>query len=209
MNSKDLDAILDQALDEFEEQTMKEKLAKETAQDKAEEERLNSAMDEQEKLENQRRMEKLLSSLQDPAYGPSLQSTLRSLSTTQEGVQTVDELFDNLAKQFQTNLTKPVLYPDGSGDHQGIELGDREIAATMQMIGSAQKGMEGFEPAKLEEVGENMMEDMIQQFEAMGEKEDYNEVIDGVMRQLLSKDLMYEPTRQICEKYPEWLAIHR
>lgn len=35
------------------------------------------------------------------------------------------------------------------------------------------------------------------------------QVIDGVMRQLLSKDLMYEPTQQICEKFPEWLAIHR
>lgn len=29
------------------------------------------------------------------------------------------------------------------------------------------------------------------------------------MRQLLSKDLMYEPTKQICDKFPEWLAIHR
>lgn len=29
------------------------------------------------------------------------------------------------------------------------------------------------------------------------------------MRQLLSKDLMYDPTKQICEKFPEWLAIHR
>jgi hypothetical protein len=29
------------------------------------------------------------------------------------------------------------------------------------------------------------------------------------MRQLLSKDLMYEPTKQVCDKFPEWLAIHK
>ena len=75
------------------------------------------------------------------------------------------------------------------------------------------------------------------QFEALGEKEDYNEVcttragitvaslpikmvmlslllsrlqvIDGVMRQLLSRDLMYDPVQQVCGKFPEWLAVHR
>ena len=51
-----------------------------------------------------------------------------------------------------------------------------KVAATLKMIAEAQKGMEGFEAGKLEEVGETMMEDMMQQFEAMGEKEDYDEV---------------------------------
>ena len=36
--------------------------------------------------------------------------------------------------------------------------------------------MEGFEAGKLEEVGESMMEDMMQQFEELGEKEEYDEV---------------------------------
>jgi peroxin-19 len=43
----------------------------------------------------------------------------------------------------------------------------------------------------------------------LGEKEDYNEVIDGVMKQLLSKELMYEPTRLLCTRYPEWLVTHK
>ena len=73
----------------------------------------------------------------------------------------------------------------------------------MSMLANAHRGMEGFEPGTIEEVGESMMEDMMSQFETLGEKEDYNEVVDGVMRQLLSKDLMYEPTRMMCEKFPE------
>jgi peroxin-19 len=54
-----------------------------------------------------------------------------------------------------------------------------------------------------------MMEDMMAQFEALGEKEDYNQVIDSVMKQLLSRDLMYDPIKQVCDKFPEWLAINR
>ncbi len=199
----DLDSILDQALDDFEEQQLNEKVH--------EQQSLDGVDDGGSELEAKRQrdhMNKMLDSLQDPEYGDVLQSTLQSLSGTTEGIQSVDNLFDDLAKQFQTNL-KSNLYPDGPNDINGISLGDREVASTMKMIATAQKGMEGFEPGKLEEVGEGMMEDMMAQFEALGEKEDYNEVIDGVMRQLLSKDLMYEPTRQICEKFPEWLALHR
>jgi peroxin-19 len=90
-----------------------------------------------------------------------------------------------------------------------IEAADRTVAATMQMMSQAAVGMEGFEAGKMEEAGDQMMEDMMAQFEALGDKEDYNEVVDNVMRQLLSKDLMYEPTKMVCEKFPKWLAIHK
>jgi signal recognition particle GTPase len=153
-------------------------------------------------------MEKMLSSLQDPSYGPVLQGTLRQLSSTTEGNETVESLFEQLADGFKTTF-KPGFVPSGPDDDAGIQTADREVTATLQMLGSAQRGMEGFEATKMEEVGETMMEEMMAQFEALGEKEDYNEVIDGVMRQLLSKDLMYEPTKEICQKFPEWLALHR
>ncbi len=37
---------------------------------------------------------------------------------------------------------------------------EANFASTMQMIGTAQNGMEGFQVSKIEEVGENMMEDL-------------------------------------------------
>lgn len=209
-----LDLILDQALDDFEEQSIVEKVTKETKVNRSKDadEPENGVSNEktllQAKLVEQRKMEELLQTLQDPAYGATLQSTLKSLSSTTEGIQTVDHLFENLAKQFEQQH-KSSLYPEDANDQKGIELSDREVAATMQMIGSAQQGMEGFEPSKIEDTSETIMEEMISQFEELGEKEDYNTVIDGVMRQLLSKDLMYDPTKQICDKFPEWLATHR
>lgn len=210
MKASDLDAILNQALDDFEEQSMADQVSKQSGSKFS-----NSSYDEdvslvqqQEKIKSRQEMEEMMSGLYDPDNGFTLQSTLKSLSTTKEGIENVDFLFEKLNDQFKTDY-KSNLYPESAHDDKGIQLGDREVAATMRMIGTAQKGMEGFEPAKLETLGETMMEDMISQFEALGEKEDYNEIVDGVMRQLLSKDLMYDPTRQICGKFPEWLAIHR
>eukprot|EP00588_Corethron_pennatum_P010359 CAMPEP_0194266296 /NCGR_PEP_ID=MMETSP0169-20130528/1251_1 /TAXON_ID=218684 /ORGANISM="Corethron pennatum, Strain L29A3" /LENGTH=315 /DNA_ID=CAMNT_0039006947 /DNA_START=93 /DNA_END=1037 /DNA_ORIENTATION=+ len=56
------------------------------------------------------------------------------------------------------------------------------------------------------EFGEELMESFMQEFEKMGEKEDFDGVVDGMMNQLLAKDLMYEPMKQVTEKFPEWLA---
>ena len=50
-------------------------------------------------------------------------------------------------------------------------------------------------------MGEDMMQKMMQEFEKLGEKEDFQQVVDGMMRQLLSKEVMYDPMKQITEKF--------
>jgi len=198
----DLDDILNQALDDFEEQEIKDKVSQQGEVNK------EDHGEEDERGKSRAQMEEMMAGLADPKYGKSLQTTLKSLSGTSEGVESVDQLFDQLAKQFETNL-KPGYMPNDPENASEIAGADREVAATMQALASAQGGMEGFESNKMEAAGEQMMDEMMSQFESLGEKEDYNEVIDGVMRQLLSKDLMYDPAKQICEKFPEWLAVHK
>jgi peroxin-19 len=41
----------------------------------------------------------------------------------------------------------------------------------------------------------------------LSEKEDYGAFIEGNLRQLLSRDIMYHPVKQICDRFPEWLAV--
>jgi len=41
----------------------------------------------------------------------------------------------------------------------------------------------------------------------LGEKQDYESFVEGNLKQLLSKEIMYIPVKQICNKFPEWLAI--
>ena len=50
------------------------------------------------------------------------------------------------------------------------------------------------------------MNGMMAEFEKLGQKEDFEQIVENMMRQLLARDLMYEPMKLVCEKYPEWLA---
>lgn len=204
----ELDFILDQALDDFEEQEIKTKASAVVASGSPDDEAPDAAnLADEEKAAELENMRKLLSQLDDPSFGSTLKKTLQSLNSTSEGVQNVDDLLEQLAQQFQT-ANVPSIVPSNPND-PSLNQTDRRVAGALQMMGNAQEGMEAMEPSRLEEVGETMMQDMMGQFEALGEKEDYNEVIDGVMRQLLSRDLMYEPIKQVCEKFPEWLALQR
>jgi hypothetical protein len=40
----------------------------------------------------------------------------------------------------------------------------------------------------------------------MAGKDDFESFMGGMMKQLLSKDVMYTPLKQVCDKFPEWLA---
>lgn len=175
MSNIDLDSILDQALDDFEDQDMTEKVNRTTASSMASSMENTSYERQRHQAQEQEKIQNLLSSVQDPSSGPILQNTLKMLSNTKEGNESVESLFTQLGKQFETNH-KSTLMPDDADDGEQIQQADREIVQTLQMIGSAQRGMEGFEASKMEEVGGNMMEDMMAQFEQLGEREDYNEV---------------------------------
>ena len=49
--------------------------------------------------------------------------------------------------------------------------------------------MEGMGAGQIEDIGETIMNEMINEVESLGQKEDYNGVVDNMMRQLLSKDV--------------------
>jgi len=61
--------------------------------------------------------------------------------------------------------------------------------------------------AGISEMGEDIMEQMMNEFvSTIGKKDDFDGMIDGMMKQMLSKELMYEPMKNVCEKFPAWLA---
>ena len=156
----DLDDILDQALDDFDEQEIKTKVNNVSNNlDETDEAKNDEFSTEQQQRDELEYMRKLLSEMENPTYGETLQNTLKSLSTTQEGNENVEQLFDQLAKQFQKNEI-PNIVPTNPND-PNIQFADREVAGTLNMLGSAQEGMEGMEASKLEEAGETMMQDMV------------------------------------------------
>ena len=130
-------------------------------------------------------MAKLLQQLQDPEIAKTLEETFAKLSSGDQA--TVDEL----AKE---SMMASMAQGDGEMDEN--------VAQTLKMLAEASKG-EGH-ASQAEERRIDAKDDG--RFEKMGQKEDFANVVDGMMHQLLSKDVMYEPMKQVCDKFPEWLA---
>lgn len=75
--------------------------------------------------------------------------------------------------------------------------------------------------ADFEGLSDAMTEEMRKEFENTmrgvgtstpldGDDEDaMGNVVDGMMKQLLSKEFMYEPMKDICERFPTWLAENK
>lgn len=166
----DLDALLDQALDDFEDQELLNKaniLQAEHDEEEAHKKQLDRDAANVEKLQE------LLANMEDKKFGATLSHTMKNLSGTAEGNETVEAMFGQLAQQYETDH-KPSYMPSGPDDEEGMSAADRQVAAAMQMMGQAQAGMQGMDVNRMEETGETMMDEMMQQFEALGEKEDYN-----------------------------------
>merc|ERR1712039_366454 len=65
-------------------------------------------------------------------------------------------------------------------------------------------------------LGEDLMKEMAKEWESTingngGEdhEEVVGQVVDGMMKQLLSKEVMYEPMKDICNEFPQWLAENK
>ena len=153
--------------------------------------RIDKQQEDEQKRKTQGAMNKLIGDLQDPVYGESLQGALQALSGTQEGVDTMEDFVGTQFKEV--------------GGKEGTDV-DRTVSKLLSDMSQTGASYEGMEAGQVESMGEDVMNSMMGEFEKMGEKEDYNEVIDGMMRQLLSKELMYDPMKQVCKKYPQWLA---
>lgn len=69
-------------------------------------------------------------------------------------------------------------------------------------------GLSSDSAAAAEGMSDELINRMMKEFETMGRKDDFSAVVDNMMRQLLSKDIMYLPMKAICEEFPEWLAVH-
>ncbi|OIV89305.1 hypothetical protein TanjilG_23719 [Lupinus angustifolius] len=54
-----------------------------------------------------------------------------------------------------------------------------------------------------------MMEDWVKQFEELAGSQDMESIVETMMQQLLSKEILHEPMKEIGERYPQWLEEHK
>ena len=178
----DLDSILDQALVDFENEssTSNNNNSKHTN-------KKSQLRNEENKTFN----DIIKESKANENLGQSFQNTIKSLNSTKQGA----EQTQNFISQLKTN--------NSTTNNTNSNL------TALDIFNNNNEDIESINPNLIDNTNDIMINDMINQFEELGQREDYNEVIDGLMEQLLSKDLMYEPTKMMCQRYPEWLAKHK
>ncbi|XP_071686714.1 peroxisome biogenesis protein 19-2-like isoform X2 [Rutidosis leptorrhynchoides] len=75
------------------------------------------------------------------------------------------------------------------------------------------KGLESIAGLKLGGVDgfgdDKMMEDLVKQFEELAKSQDMESIVETMMQQLLSKEVLHEPMKEIGERYPKWLEENK
>ena len=186
----DLDAILDNALDEFTDELedprdqLGNAVSQAANQSAQASENLNKAGAGRTDVIAEG-MAKLMEDMKNPEFASTLEDTFKKMASG----GTPENPSDPFAAL-----------------HQGGNPMDKSIASTLKNMSEASADMEGMDTASAEQMGEDIMKKMMGEFEKLGEKDDFQDIIDGMMRQLLSKEVMYEPMKEITMKFPKWLA---
>ena len=123
--------------------------------------------------------QQMIDGFNDPTFNDTLKTTLKSLSQTKQGGDTIDNLFQDLNTQY-----KPVNYNDFHNKNNMLSNltndpkndiskfqnhdGDQAVEGTLKMLAEAQRGIEGYEAGAIEDTGEEIMNEMMKQFEELG-----------------------------------------
>eukprot|EP00898_Chlorokybus_atmophyticus_P005852 jgi/Chlat1/6268/Chrsp44S09053 len=90
-----------------------------------------------------------------------------------------------------------------SGVSQGVS---DTLAALAAQTKTAIEGLDGGAgAARMEDGNEALVAELAAQMQALGGEGEVQSLMDSMMRQLLSKDVLAEPMRDIAERYPAWL----
>eukprot|EP00245_Coleochaete_scutata_P007631 TRINITY_DN23130_c0_g1_i1.p1 TRINITY_DN23130_c0_g1~~TRINITY_DN23130_c0_g1_i1.p1 ORF type:complete len:286 (+),score=78.99 TRINITY_DN23130_c0_g1_i1:22-879(+) len=97
---------------------------------------------------------------------------------------------------------------------QPSAAGPNNVAATIEKLAQqTRQAVEGVSPAQLAQSepinDEEALEQLVQQFEQLGGNQDMHSLMDTVMRQLLSKEVLHAPMQEIGERYPAWLETNK
>ncbi|KAL2621674.1 hypothetical protein R1flu_001879 [Riccia fluitans] len=87
----------------------------------------------------------------------------------------------------------------------------RPLSATVDMLQQqTRETMGNIDVADKEDImGEELVESLMKQFEDLGGSQDMQSIMDTMMRQLLSKEVLHEPMKEIGDRYPQWLVANK
>ncbi|XP_017638291.1 peroxisome biogenesis protein 19-2-like [Gossypium arboreum] len=93
-----------------------------------------------------------------------------------------------------------------SSESHVTEALDKMREQTRQTI----KGLESMSKPGGDDFEEDgLIDDWVKQFEELSGSQDMESIVESMMQQLLSKEILHEPMKEIGERYPKWLEEHK
>ncbi|KAI8096509.1 Pex19 protein family-domain-containing protein [Halteromyces radiatus] len=202
-DDSDLDDLLDDVLDDFNGLSTKEttkETNKETNKDTTND---NKTSDKTE--------ESLDDMLDNEAFAKQLQAGMEELMGNMEQDPEMKAAFEKvwgsfdpttLANQDKSETAKP-----STTDRAvpGASFQDT-IAQTMNKLKDSSKQVDS---SISEENDDAFMAELMKQMEGLTEGGDLENVLEGMMSQLMSKEMLYEPMKDMVSKYPPWLEENK
>lgn len=176
----DLDDILNSALDEVtgDEETTTNDVKSE----------LSSAAASTAKVQDENAAAAAASEPAAAGDGSEIEKLLKMLDGAGDLDKVLDEAFKDLnLEEFMQKL--------------GGEGGDDELANLMKMFGGP-PGPDG----KVAEPDPKLMEEFASKLESSMGGDEMNKMLENMMKQVMSKEVMYEPIKAITEEYPKFLS---
>ncbi|XP_066332237.1 peroxisome biogenesis protein 19-1-like [Miscanthus floridulus] len=92
--------------------------------------------------------------------------------------------------------------PRGACAKEALEELTRETREAVRGLETATGGVPSLDD-------DAMMEEFVKQFEEFAGAQDMDSIVETMMQQLLSKEILHEPMKDIVEKYPKWLEDNK
>lgn len=149
----------------------------------------------------------LLDKLADPDFQRALDSAMADMKdgkpADNKGGSTVDMAANVDGDELDATLKQTMEVRRRSCYAAVVRL----PTASAQMMGRMAGNPDSQEAAAA--MSDDAMQAMMKEYEEMGKRPDFQQAIDGVMKQLLTKDIMAEPVAEITQRFPVWLADNR
>ncbi|CAO3599518.1 unnamed protein product [Absidia cylindrospora] len=147
-------------------------------------------------------MEELMGNMdQDPEMKAAFEKVWGNLDPTAMATQANEEAAKSTSTP-RAAATSPSPPAPAAG---GASFQDT-IAQTMNKLKDSSKQVD----SSISEEGEDaFMAELMKQMEGLTEGGDFENVLEGMMSQLMSKEMLYEPMKDLVEKYPSWLKENK
>ncbi|PSS04050.1 Peroxisome biogenesis protein like [Actinidia chinensis var. chinensis] len=146
----------------------------------------------------------------------------------------LDQLLDSALDDFQNlNLSSSAQRTSDSkekeqqssslsGDVQGLGMGLPDLrrktkgqqkiskeSHVSEALDKLREHVTGPKPGADDFESDQMVEDWVKQFEEQSQDMDMKSIVETMMQQLLSKEILHDPMKEIGERYPKWLEENR